>query len=55
MSVPDLNLLALYIFTLVDIEAFVSLLDVTEVLSLVGEDLPPSRVGAPNLHVVGSS
>jgi hypothetical protein len=38
-----------------NIKASIGLLDVTEVLSLECEDLPPSWVSAPDLHVVGSS
>jgi hypothetical protein len=38
----------------VNIESFL-VLDVDEVLSFISEDLPPSRAGAPDLHMVGSS
>ena len=55
VSVPNLDLLTFVILTLVNIKAFAGLLDVTEVFTAIGEDLPPSRVGTPNLHVVGFS
>jgi hypothetical protein len=55
VSVIYLNLLSLVIFTLEDIKASIGFLDVAEMLSLVDKDLEPSRVGAPNLHVVGSA
>jgi hypothetical protein len=53
VSVVYLNFLALLIFTLVDIKASIGFLDVAEMLSLVDKDLEPSRVGAPDLHIVG--
>jgi hypothetical protein len=37
-----------------DIKALL-VVPVDEMFILVGEDLPPSRVGAPDLHVVGST
>jgi len=37
------------------IKAFVGLLEVAEVLIIILEHLPPSRVSAPDLHSVGSS
>jgi hypothetical protein len=55
MSVPNDNISSFFIFSSMDIKAFVGLLEVAEVLALVLEDLPPSRVGAPDLHVAGSS
>jgi len=51
----ELNSLTLNILRLEYINALVGLLDVAEVLSLIHEDLEPSRVGAPDLHVLGSS
>jgi len=54
MSVPNDNLLTFNIFALEDIKAFL-VLPVDEVFIRVGEDLPPSRVGAPDLHVLVSS
>jgi Na+-translocating ferredoxin:NAD+ oxidoreductase RnfD subunit len=55
VSVVYLNFLSLIVFTLVDIKASIGFLDVAEMLSLVDKDLEPSRVGAPDLHVVGST
>jgi hypothetical protein len=42
VSVVYLNSLTFIILALIDIEAFVGLLDVAEVFSLIDEDLPPS-------------
>jgi hypothetical protein len=53
MSVMNLDLLSFNIFTLEYIEASVGLLDVTEVFTTVDKDLEPSRVGWPDLHVLG--
>jgi hypothetical protein len=41
VSWMDLNLLSFSIFSLVYIQAFVGLLDVTEVFTLIEEDLEP--------------
>jgi hypothetical protein len=38
----------------VNIECF-TVLPIDEMLAFILEDLEPSRVGAPDLHVVGSS
>jgi hypothetical protein len=38
-----------------NIKTFLVLLKVAEVLSTISEDLPPFRVGAPDLHVIGLS
>jgi hypothetical protein len=54
MSVPDNNFLSFSILSLEDIE-YLLVLDVDEVLSSVFEDLEPSRVGAPDLHLVSFS
>jgi hypothetical protein len=42
VSVVDLNFLAFNIFSLVYIKASVCILDVTEMLSLIDKDLPPT-------------
>ena len=42
------------IFASSNIKAF-SILEVDEVFTFILEDLPPSRVGAPDLHVLSSS
>jgi hypothetical protein len=54
MAIPDTNFLTFYILTLYNIKGL-SALPVDELAVLVLEYLPPSRVGAPDLHVVGSS
>jgi hypothetical protein len=54
MLFPGDDLLSFNIFALVDIDCF-TVLDVEEMLINVLEDLPPLRVSAPDLHVVGSS
>jgi hypothetical protein len=54
MATMNNNSLALNIFASTDIENF-SVLNVYELLSLISKDLEPSRVGAPDLHVVGLS
>jgi hypothetical protein len=54
MTCPYTNCLTLNIFATSHFQAF-SVLDVNEFSSLVSENLEPSRVGAPDLHVVGSS
>jgi hypothetical protein len=50
------NLLSFIVFVLVDIKGFL-VVDIDEVLSFIGEDLPPFqvRLSAPDLHVRGSS
>jgi hypothetical protein len=55
VSVPDNDFSSFFILTSVNIKAFVGLLNVTEVFSTIDKDLPPSRVGTPDLHVVGLS
>jgi hypothetical protein len=55
VSWVDLNFLSLVIFTLENIKASIGFLDVAEMFSLVDEDLEPSRVGAPDLHLLGLS
>ena len=54
VSAPGNDLSAFFILSTMDIKAFV-VLPVDEVLVLIGEDLPPSRVSAPDLHVVSPS
>jgi hypothetical protein len=51
---PDLNGLAFFVLASSDVKDFAAL-PVDELVVLILEDLPPSRVGAPDLHVVGSS
>jgi hypothetical protein len=51
---PNTNLLSFLILSSSDIKDFASL-PVDKLVGLILEDLPPSRVGAPDLHVVGSS
>jgi hypothetical protein len=51
VSVPCDDLSSFLILSGVNIKAFL-VLPVDKVLILIGEDLPPSRVGAPDLHVV---
>jgi hypothetical protein len=53
-STEDLNLLTFNIFASSNIKTFF-VLNVAEVLIRISENLEPSRVGAPNLHVVGST
>jgi hypothetical protein len=48
-----LNILSFNIFTLEYIKASVGLLNVAEVFSAVDEDLEPSGVCGPDLHVLG--
>jgi hypothetical protein len=55
VSWMNLDLLAFNILSLVNIEALVRFLDIAEVLSAENKDLPPSRVGAIDLHIFGSS
>jgi hypothetical protein len=50
--VPNNDLSSFFILTTMNIKASVALLNVAEVFSIVGEDLPPFRVSAPNLHVI---
>jgi hypothetical protein len=54
VSVPGNDLSSFLVFSSMDIKAFL-VLPVDEVFISIGEDLPPSRVGAPDLHVVGLS
>jgi hypothetical protein len=53
MSVVYSNSLTFFVCVTYNINTSLGLLDITEVLSLEGKDLPPSRVSAPDLHVVG--
>jgi hypothetical protein len=53
-SAINLNSLSFNIFAASNIKAFL-VLNVAEVLIRVDEDLEPLRVGAPDLHVVGST
>jgi hypothetical protein len=55
VSVPNNDWSSFFIFASINIKTFGSLLDIAEVFFLVGEDLPPLRVSAPDLHVVGLS
>ena len=55
VSGVNLNLLSFIVFSLENIKAFVGVLDVAEVFTREDEDLPPSRVSAPDLHVLGLS
>jgi hypothetical protein len=52
--VPDNNLSSFFVLSSVNIECF-TILPVDEVFTFILEDLEPSWVGAPDLHVVGSS
>jgi hypothetical protein len=52
MSIPGDDFSSFLILSSVNIKAFL-VLPVDEVFILIGEDLPPSGVGAPDLHVVG--
>jgi hypothetical protein len=54
VSAINLNILSFSIFSSSNIKNLL-VLDIDEVSSVVGEDLPPSRVGAPDLHVGGLS
>jgi len=51
----NLNFLTFKILTVVYIKAFAGFLNIAEVLSAINKDLPPSRVGAPDLHIFSSS
>jgi hypothetical protein len=51
---PDNNLLSFFVLVSVNINCF-SVLNVDEMLSFIGEDLPPFTAGAPDLHVTGFS
>ena len=51
---PYSNCLTFFVSTALDIKDL-AVLPVDELLVLILEDLPPSRVGAPDLHVVGST
>jgi hypothetical protein len=50
----DLDWVSFHIFTTSDIESLTSL-PIDELVVLIFENLPPSWVGAPDLHIVGSS
>jgi hypothetical protein len=50
MLVPDDNFSSFFVFATMDIKAFLGLLEVAEVFSFIGEHLPPSGVGAPDLE-----
>jgi hypothetical protein len=52
VSTMNLNSLHFFILSLEYIKASVGFLDIAEVLTLEYEDLPPSWVGAPDLHVL---
>jgi hypothetical protein len=54
MAIVNNNGLTFKIFSSTNIQHF-SVLDVYELFSLVSEDLEPSRIRAPDLHVVCSS
>jgi hypothetical protein len=51
---PDLDVVGFFISSSCNIE-YLGVLDVGEEGAIVLEDLPPVRVGAPELHVAGSS
>jgi hypothetical protein len=51
---PNLNWVSFFILSSSDIEDF-AVVPVDELVVLILEDLPPSRVSAPDLHVVGFS
>jgi hypothetical protein len=50
----DDNWSSFFVFVSRDIEAFL-VLPIDKVLITVGENLPPTRVSAPNLHICSSS
>jgi hypothetical protein len=52
---PNLNWVSFCIFSSSYIKYLVVLNKVDELIVLVFEDLEPSRVGAPDLHVLGST
>jgi hypothetical protein len=52
--VKDLDWVSFLVFTSSDIKSLVAL-PVDELVVLISENLPPSRVSAPDLHVVCSS
>ena len=54
VSLPYNNLLTFFIFALPDIKNLL-VLNIDQVLASVSEQLEPSGVGVPHLHVVGSS
>jgi hypothetical protein len=54
MSSVDDNLSSFLVIVSVNIKNL-SVLNVLESLSFIGEDLPPFTAGAPDLHVSGSS
>jgi hypothetical protein len=49
---PYLYWVSFFILSSSDIEDF-AVVPVDELVVLILEDLPPSRVGAPDLHVIG--
>jgi hypothetical protein len=52
---PNTNSLTFLVFASFNIEYLVDILEVNELRSRVLEELPPSRVSTPDLHVVGFS
>jgi hypothetical protein len=55
-STDDQNSLTFFIFTILDLQAFASSsINVAEMVGFILEDLEPSAVGAPDLHVVCST
>jgi hypothetical protein len=54
-SVGNTNCSSFIIFWTSNIQASIWLLNVAEVLSLECEDLPPTRISAPDLHIAWSS
>jgi hypothetical protein len=48
------NCLSFFILTSFNVKDLVTL-PVDELVILISEDLPPSRVGTPDLHVLGST
>jgi hypothetical protein len=50
---PDTNSLTFFVFASFNIKDLVVIVEVDESVSRVFEELPPSRVCAPDLHVVG--
>jgi hypothetical protein len=50
----DTNCMSFFVFVTLDFDNL-AILEVDELFVLVLEDLPPSTVGTPDLHIAGSS
>jgi hypothetical protein len=53
VSVPNDDWSSFFIFASINVNAFLLFLEVAEVFIIIGKELPPVGVGAPDLEVLG--